>query len=301
MLITGETAIFLMAGLINLHGSGTFYILSSQDSYTSTYTAFPLFVYKLYSPENGPKSFELNQYLSQCYPGVDLQSRVDRSEGGAVDSANNMDLIFRGIIPCVKSTSVDPATAQTIFQRAYMESLLRNPIKFAVTIYQENAVFFRYNDPYTLRWLLDARKNYGCGDMLWCGNIGVSHLVWDYRTWYYSLYEKAATKIIQVYLAPVGLISTLAPEKNYLPFSIAWFGMVLLLVLVTSGRERFLVIATFVILQYTSITVIVGFGFTECYAAMMTPLQIILSGMLYAAMTRKVYQIYIAKHLPSKV
>ena len=53
-------------------------------------------------------------------------------------------------------------------------------------------------------------------------------------------------------------------------------------------------------LQYTSFTFVVGFGFTERYAAMMTPLQIVLSGILYAAMTRKVYQIYIAKHLPSK-
>ena len=74
----------------------------------------------------------------------------------------------------------------------------------------------------------------------------------------------------------------------------------MLLVLVTRGRDRFLVITTFVILQYTCITVIAGFGFTERYAAMMAPLQIVLSGMLFAVIIRKVNQICIAKHLASK-
>jgi hypothetical protein len=293
--IMGASIILLVAGLINLVGSGTFYILSGKDSYTSSYTAFPLFIYKLFSPENGPNSFKLNQYLSQCYPGVDLRSRVDRSEGGAVDSVNNMDLLLKGIIPCVSNKSEDSATTQTIFPLAYIESLVHAPTKFALTMYQENAVFFQYNDPYILRWLLDARNNYGCEGMSWCGNIGVSNLVWSSNTWYFSLYEKIATKINQVYLVPVGIISLLVPEKDYFPFNVAWIGMGLLLILITKGRERFLVIVTFTILQYTSITVIAGLGFTERYAAMMSPLQIILSGILYSVMIRKSHQIFISK------
>ncbi len=146
-LCSGGALIFLVAGLINLRGTGSFYIISSHDSYTSSYTAFPLFVYKLFSPENGPKSLELNQYLDNCYPGVDIISKVDRSVGGAFDSVNNMNLILGEIIPCISSTAKDFAIAQTIFPKAYIESILHNPVRFALIMSQENAVFFRYNDP----------------------------------------------------------------------------------------------------------------------------------------------------------
>lgn len=293
LLFSGGALIFLAAGLINLRGTGSFYFISSHDSYTSTYTAFPLFVYKLFSPDNGPKSLELNQYLSNCYPGVDFLTRVDRSEGGAFDSINNMNLILGEIVPCITKAIKDPAIAQTIIPQAYIESILHNPIKFALIMYQENAVFFRYNDPYILRWYLDAGKNYGCESIPWCSEIGVSHLVWDYQTWYSSLYEKIDTKIIQVYLAPVGLISAFYSDKNILPYNIVWFGMIVLLILITRGRERFLAIATFVTLQFTCITVIAGLGFTERYAAMLAPLQIVLSGLLFTVIIRKAYQIFI--------
>ena len=160
-------------------------------------------------------------------------------------------------------------------------------------MYQENAVFFRYNDPYILRWYLDAGKNYGCDLIPWCSEISVSHLVWDYQTWYSSLYEKLDTKIIQVYLAPVGLISAFSSDKNILPYNIVWFGMMGLLILVTGGRERFLAITTLVTLQFTCITVIAGLGFTERYAAMLAPLQIVLSGIFFTVIIRKAYQIFI--------
>jgi hypothetical protein len=300
LLIVGGSVILILAGLINLRGLGTFYILAGNDSYTSTYNAYPMFIYKLFSPENGPKSLELNRYLSKCYPGVDLLSKVDRSEGGAVDSPNNMDLIGNGIIPCVKNNSVDPASTRTIFTSAYLESFLHNPTRFSVVMYQENAVFFRYNDPHILPWLLNASNNYGCTNIPWCKNIKISQMVWSSKTWYFSLYQKVATKIIQVYLAPVGLISAFLPEKVYLPFTVAWFGMVLLLLLVTRGWERFLVMATFVILQYNSITVIAGFGFTERYAAMVTPLHIVLSSILFTVIIRKGYQIITSRRLPLK-
>jgi hypothetical protein len=285
-LILGGIVIFMTAGFINLRGTGTFYILSNKDSYTNTYLAFPLFVYNLYSPENGKASLELNSYLTRCYPGENVSTKVNRSVGDAVDSANNMNLILKGIVPCIKNNAPNQSLAQTIFQQAYLEALFHNPLKFTRTIIQENAIFFRYNDPYILRLILDSNKNYGCNDISWCGFINKSRLSWNYHIQYYSLYEKAATKILQVYLAPVGLIAAASPERNFLPFNIAWFGMVLFLIIFTRGRERFLAISSFIILQYTSLTVILGFGFTERYAAMMTPLQVVLSGMIYSMVIR---------------
>jgi hypothetical protein len=293
LLFSGGAAIFLAAGLINLLGSGSFYFISTHDSHTSTYTAYPLFVYKLFSPENGPKSLQLNQYLSNCYPGVDFLSKVDRSVGGSFDSMNNVNLILGEIVPCVTNAAKDPAIAQSIFPQAYMESMLHDPIRFALIMVQENAVFFGYNDPYILGWYLDARKNNACESIPWCSEIQVSRRVWDDQSWYSSLYEKVDTKLVQVYLVPVGLISALSPDKNYLPYNIAWFGMIVVLILVTRGRERFLAIATFVVLQYTCITVVVGLGFTERYAAMMVPLQIVLSGLLFTVVIRKAYQVLI--------
>ena len=117
--------------------------------------------------------------------------------------------------------------------------------------------------------------------------------LWDYQTWYSSLYEKIDTKIIQVYLAPVGLISAFSSDKNILPYNIVWFGMMVLLILVTGGREQFLAMTTLVTLQFTCITVIAGLGFTERYAAMLAPLQIVLSGIFFTVIIRKAYQIFI--------
>ncbi len=287
--LIGVVLFFCVVGLVNCKGTGTFYLLPNGASYTDAYVANPLFVYKLYAPDNGPVSKQLDQILQSCYPGLDYSTAVDRGPGDSFDSVNNMDFV-RKVIQCLNGSVNSPQLAKGMIPKAYVEAILKRPIYYLKIIYQENAVFIRYNNPYILRWELSASKNYGCDGIPWCDKIQQSRYEWDNQHWFYSLYEKVASKVLQVYLAPVGVVSYVAPEKSFLPYTVTWISLIIFLLLTTRGRIRFLVFTTFVLIQYTALVVIAGLGFTERYAAMLSPLQGILSSIFYTILIQWILQ-----------
>ena len=284
-LICGMALFFAVVGLANWRGTGRFFILASRDSYTDVGLAYPLFIYKVYSPDNGPASRQLDGYLQYCFPGVDYATAVDRAPGGAFDSANNMTFM-QDVILCVKSAVGAPELAKGLFPKAYMEAFTKQPFRMIQVLYQEHAVFMRYNNPYVLRLQLSASKNSGCHDIPWCDQIRQSHHEWNQEQWLPHIYEKIASKVLQVYLVPVGILAGIAPERYHLPFTIAWIGLMLFLLLTTRGRIRFLVLLDFLLIQYTVLVVVLGLGFNERYASMLSPLQAVLSGVAYATSIR---------------
>jgi hypothetical protein len=286
-LMCGFLIFFSGIGLINWKGSGNFYILAGGNSYTGSQTAFPLLVYRLYSPDNGPASQKIHQALQACSPDKDLTAGVDRSASGAFDSVNNMNLINHQIIPCIDQNPRGSA----LFPAAYIEAFASHPVSFAFTMLREDAVFLRYNNPYILRWLLSPSKNYGCSNISWCADVTQQTGRSDWTgTGASNLYEKSATKLIQAYLWPIGSITRVIPDNQTAPYWIAWFGMGLFLLLAGRGRTRFLALAGFVLIQYTSLVVVAGLGFTERYAAMLSPIQGVLSAITYLLLARLLWQ-----------
>ena len=281
----GLVFFFAIIGLTNLKGTKRFYILSNNESYTSNFLAYPLFIYKLFSPDNGPTSRMLDGYLQTCYPGLSYAESVDRSEGMGFSTENNMDFIQNKVYPCVQAYTND----QTLFRTAYIESLTSKPVKFFQTMTQEVAIFLRYGNPYVLRWILNASNNYGCTDFLWCETLNQSRSSWDYRQPLIGIYEKISTKILQIYLAPIGILSRLFPEKQYLPVLTSWIAIFGFLILFTRSWERLLILATGGLVLYTAVIVVVGLGFTERYAAMLSPVQTIFSGIAWFVVFRIIF------------
>jgi len=97
---------------------------------------------------------------------------------------------------------------------------------------------------------------------------------------------------LQVYLAPVGIISRLSPENNNLPYAAAWLGMILFVLLAMRGRNLFLAISTIVLIQFTSVVVIAGHGFTERYASMLSPMQTTLSALVYYTLAELIVRVF---------
>lgn len=290
----GIAIFFSLVGYINLKGTQKLFILSNDGSYTSDYLAFPLFIYNFFSPENGPASATIDQYLQTCYPGLVYSEAVDRSEGMAFDSVTNMNFIVQKVLPCVQSQKTLLNDERNHFPIAYLEALLKKPLQFAGAIVREVGFFLRYGNPYVLRWQLNAHLNYGCDGIAWCNQVTQARYEWNSNNLVIAFYEKAATKIFQVYLAPVGLISILSPEKQVFPVLFSWIVMFGFTVLFTKGWERLFVLSVNVLILYTAVVVVVGLGFTERYASMLSPLQAVYSAVawftalkLFAVLWRK--------------
>jgi hypothetical protein len=280
VLVSGLLTIFLITGLINLRGYGKFSIFPSSTSYTDVNTAFPIFVYKLFSPENGPVSKHLDEAIQQCYPGLDYQASVGRSEGGPVDSEKNMAFVHGKVIPCLYQI-LGSDGLQGQFPRAYMEVLKSQPERFMQVMYQENMLFLRYQIPLMLRWNLLASRNHVREEVPWSENYTHPRLEWKADSPITLLYEKIASKTLQVYLAPMGIIARLSPEKNNFPYAAAWVGMILFVALTMRGRNLFLATCLIFLILFTSGVVVAGHGFTERYPSMLSPMQTTLSALVY--------------------
>lgn len=285
-LTVGFLVFFAIMGLINLRGSQKFYILSGSGSYTNDYLAFPLFLYRLYLPENGPASEKIDQYLQTCFPGEELANSVNRLEEGTLSDLHNRDLLYHKIIPCVKSQAEADQDPTNFFAAAYVEALVSHPAKFAQAILREVAIFIRYGNPYYLRWLLNPDNNYGCTDLVYCDQIEKSRSQWDQHNLAVGLYEKLATKVLQVYMLPIRFLATFLPEKRFLPYLVSWAACILLAVLFTRGYERVLAIASNLIIAYTAVIVVAGLGFNERYASMLSPMQTVFSGLIWMLILR---------------
>lgn len=286
-LTAGLALFFASMGLINLKGSGQFYILAGDDSgtsYTNQYLAFPLFVYHLYNPQNGPASAKLDQALQACYPGLDYASAVDRSEAGGFNSTKNNDFIYQQVFPCLVRSGASQAG---LVRSAYLESLSASPVHFTQVMAQEVAVFLRYANPFLLRLHFDTSKNYACSDMRWCSQINQpTRLEWSAANPLVSLYEKAASKALQYYLSPIGLLSPLLPDPEHLPYLVSWVACLLFLLAVTRGQNRFLTLTAAGLVAYTAAVVVASLGFNERYAAMLSPVQAVFSALFWLELAR---------------
>ena len=68
--------------------------------------------------------------------------------------------------------------------------------------------------------------------------------------------------------------------------------MILFVLLAMRGRNLFLAISTIVLIQFTSVVVIAGQGFTERYASMLSPMQTTLSALVYYTLAELIVKVF---------
>jgi hypothetical protein len=265
----GFLGIFLALGFFNLWSSGEFRLMG-QSGY---YTASPLFVYRLFSPENGPASQQIDQEFSECFPDMDYANAMDTSAGGD----KNNDILYRTFLPCLTASGRSLDQISDLYTQAYIEGILHRPIYYAGVLMREGLTVIKYNVPFILRLYLKPELNNRCQDYPWCENIRDSRLSWKNKLPFVPVYEKVATKVFQLYLIPLRPLNFIFSNDKFLPVATAWILMVGFLLIATRGRVRFLVITTLLFLLYIIFSVISGYGFLARYASVLTPFYSILS------------------------
>ncbi|MEA3439165.1 MAG: hypothetical protein U9R58_02680 [Chloroflexota bacterium] len=283
LLTSGFLIIYLALGLFNLWSSGEFRLMGQSGYYTGS----PLFVYRLFSPDNGPVSQEIDRELSACYPEEDYANAMDTTAGGT----KNNEILYGEFIPCLKNSGHTLDQISDMFTQAYIEGILRRPTYFAGVLAREGITFIKYNSPTILRFYLKPELNNRCQEYDWCEDIRDGRFSWGNKLPFVSIYEKAGTKVFQLYLVPVGLLSTILWDNQYLAVALSGIAMVVFLLLATRGRVRFLVIATLLLLGYIVLSVISGYGFLARYASVVTPFYIVLSATTLVALGKLLWNL----------
>ena len=285
----GISIFFIIVGLINLKGTQKFYILAPSGGHGSDFIAFPLFVNKLFSPENGPVSTTIDQYLQACYPGLNYAQAIDdRSAGMAIDTVKNMKFIMGQVLPCIEFQRAAHHEKRNLFPTAYFEALATHPVQFAQMVAREAAVFLRYGNAYVINWQLNTSSNYGCTNLSWCDQITNSRFEWSSSTPAVQMYEKVSVKILQVYLAPMGFLNLIFHDNQTVPVLFSWLVITALMIFFTRGYERLLFTSATVVILFTAVLVVVGYGFTERYPSMLSPIQAVYSALTWYAIGRLV-------------
>ncbi len=268
-LTSGFVVTFLVLGLFNMWSSGEFRLLG-QSGY---YTASPLFVYRLFSPNNGSASQEIDREFSDCFPDMDYANAMDTFAGGD----KNNDILYRMFLPCLANSGRNLAQISDLYTQAYIEGILKRPIYYMGVLLREGLEVTKYNVPFILRLYLKPELNNRCQDYVWCENIRVSRFSWRNKIPFVPFYEKAATKVFQLYLLPLRPLDALFGNNKYLPVAVSWIIMIGFLIIVTRDRVRFLVFANLLFLLYIILSVISGYGFLARYASVLFPFYSILS------------------------
>lgn len=268
-LLIGFLIIYLVLGLFNLWSVGKFKIFGQ----TGYYTGSPLFVYRLFTPDNGPASQELGSKLDSCMPNFDYQNAMDTSAGGV----KNNELLYGKFIPCLLSFDMSLEDASDLMTRAYIEGIIRNPAYFAGIVFREGITFLKYSTPNILRFYLKPELNNRCDDYDWCEHIRESRYSWSAKIPFARSYEKVAAKVFQIYLLPIRPLALAFPGRPNLPYAASWIILIVFLLFTTKDGDRFLVISSLLFILYVIITVVSGYGFLPRYSSVLTPFYIIIS------------------------
>jgi hypothetical protein len=268
-LTAGFLAIYLALGLFNLWSSGEFRIMG-QSGY---YTASPLFVYRLFSPDNGPASQEIDQAFNECFPELDYANAMDTAAGGD----KNNEILYRMFLPCLTESGRNLDQISDLYTQAYMEGIFKRPFYYGTVLTREGLTVIKYNAPLILRMYLKPEFNNRCQDYAWCENIRESRMSWTNKLLVVPIYEKVATKLIQLYLLPLRPLNLFFGSNEYLPIATAWILMMGFVLIATRDRVRFLVVITILFLLYIILSIISGYGFLPRYASVLTPYYSILS------------------------
>lgn len=266
----GMLIIYLVLGLFNLWSSGEFRLMGQSGYYTGS----PLFVYRLFSTENGPASQQLGDYLSGCMPDIDYTNVMEPTAGGV----KNNEVLYGQFIPCLNSYGLNLDQTSDLITQAYIEGIKSRPIFYTGVMIREGTAFLKYNVPYILRFYLKPEQNNRCTEYPWCKNIRQARYSWGASLPFVRLYERAATKLFQIHLLLIQPLNLIFPKNSNLPFLAAWLILIIFLLITTRNSIRFLVIACLLFIHYLILSVISGYGFLERYASILTPFYIILSG-----------------------
>ncbi|MHA2403446.1 MAG: hypothetical protein ACXADH_10690 [Candidatus Kariarchaeaceae archaeon] len=264
-----KTGFYMVMGLFNLWSSGEFRIMS-QSGY---YTASPLFVYRLFSPDNGPASQEIDQAFSECFPDLDYANAMETTAGGD----KNNDILYRMFLPCLNESGLNLDQISDLYTQAYMEGIIKRPIYYGSVLMREGLTVIKYNAPLILRLYLKPEFNNRCEDYAWCENIRESRMSWTNKLLVVPIYERVATKFMQLYLLPLRPLNLIFRNDKYLPIATAFILVMGFLLIATRGRVRFLVVITLLFLLYIILSIISGYGFLPRYASVLTPYYSILS------------------------
>jgi hypothetical protein len=281
IITAGFLVMYLALGLFNFWSSGEFRLMG-QSGY---YTASPLFVYRLFSPDNGPASQQIDQEFSACFPDMDYANAMDTSAGGD----KNNDILYRMFLPCLANSGLSLDQISDLYTQAYIEGIFRRPFYYKGVLSREALTVIKYNVPHILRLYLKPELNNRCEDFTWCENIRESRLSWKNKLFFVPVYEKVATKLYQLYLLPLRPLNFIFRNDQYLPVATTWIIMVGFLLIATRGRVRFLVFTTLVFLLYIIFSVISGYGFLARYASVLTPFYSILSATTFVTLGKLIF------------
>jgi hypothetical protein len=277
-LLSGFLIIYLALGLFNLWSVGKFKIFGQSGYYTGS----PLFVYRLFTPSNGPASQELGNMLDSCMPNFDYTNAMDTSAGGV----KNNELLYGKFIPCLQSFGLSLEETSDLMTKAYIEGIIRNPVYFAEIVFREGITFLKYTTPNILRFYLKPELNNRCEDYAWCEHVRDSRYSWGAKIPFARLYEKVAAKVFQIYLLPIRPLALAFPGKPNLPYAAAWIILISFLLFNTKDSDRFLVISSLFFILYVIITVVSGYGFLPRYSSVLTPFYIIISAVALVTSAR---------------
>jgi hypothetical protein len=234
------------------------------------YSAFPLFTYHLFSPENGPVSRQIDAGLRACEGHVEYSAFTRRERN---------PIIKGQYIPCLRSQGWSEAEIADRFGDAYHEAILSHPAAFAAAVAYENALFLTYpvmeGVPEQLIPLIGRCEGYE-----WCETITDTRLPAEGAL--SRFFAAAASTPIQLYR----LLGPRAGGGQTVADLFAWLILVGVLILTTRGRARFIALVCAALVHYLGLAVTVGFIYLPRYTYVLSPFHGLLSALLVVTVLR---------------
>ncbi len=298
-LTAGVVSVLLISGLINLQYTGKFRLFSG----TGYYVAFPLYVYHLYSPDNGPVSRRLDDLIRVCEPAIDYSK---------INMITHNDYLWVKFFPCLQDKhGLTLDQVSDLFTSAYIEAIRKQPVFYIQQIIAQHSTFISYPVGRTIDfWPLDTEGNGICRGEAWC--IAARERARLYPELKMQLEDTIRTlSSFTVYSTQIQMaVASFLPGTGVQPLYsdywqwpnnwspqplmsglIAWLLMVGVLLLATRGLLRFTVLACIVFIHYTMLSVVAGHVITSRYIQVLSPFYIILSVITVAAAGQIVYRV----------
>jgi hypothetical protein len=245
------------------------------------YASFPLYSYHLFSIDNGPISRQIDSINKSCMPDLDYR-QID---------GKNLDPIWYGLIPCWSNRPDGASEYAALHLSAYVEAIQKQPVEFAKAIIKDNAFSISFPVQLFGMGMAEGIGDADCTrfDYDWCRASNARASVNpDLKNRVYLLLHAVSVITFpfkQTYLLiAFALTGVKAPGGAYYVWgpvnvaaSVLWLVMAGMLITSSRGIVRVLVLACYIFIHYTMLTVSVASIFVPRYTVPLAPFHSILS------------------------
>jgi hypothetical protein len=272
---------FTQIGKLNLVGSPGYYL------------AFPLFSYRLFSPDNGPASEELADVLERC----DLRDVYPE-----VTDLNSNQFFWQQALPCMTNQlNWSTEAVSDVFARSYTEAIRADVIRFVEVIAIKAQAMIA--TPILLDFVvrepgrLSSRDE--CQLYEWCEalqsdegadehqrELQISYLL-DYSRstiHFQQLHQELGVWLIRI------IISGATRRQLNMVTTLVLTGMISFMLVRSTSQMRLLVGASAIFIGYTVLTVVAGHVFTQRYGLPLVPFYAIISATFLVTVVQLAYQ-----------